>query len=145
MKYTARRMQRLTNADDLLVTFGPNYLASLGREVFMLLDVEGNPNLSEAYYIGWAQTLMSYSASQTNGEVTILPCVYGTRSDTPTWSAVVGAISNGAVCKGAWIARWPSSGCQPLPDWHVVRQPPLNKPVESKEGRGDAYRPRSRI
>ena len=105
------------NADDLLVTFGSGYLASLGGQVYMFLDVEGNPSLSEAYYTAWAQTLMSYSASQTGGQVTILPCVYATRSDTPTWSAVMDAVSNGAVCEGAWIARWPSSGRQPLPEW----------------------------
>jgi hypothetical protein len=106
-----------TNADDLLVTFGPDYLASMSEQIYMFLDVEQNPSLSEAYYTGWAQTLISHSARQTGGRVTILPCLYATQADTATWSAAVNAVSKGAVCKGAWIARWPSSGCKPLPEW----------------------------
>jgi hypothetical protein len=80
--------------------------------------------LSEAYYAGWAQTLSADSSSQTSGEVDILPCVYATRSDRPTWSAIAAAVLAGAVCNGAWIPRWPSSGCQPLPEWNAHKVTP---------------------
>src|SRR5215469_1497817 len=105
------------NADDLITTFGAAYLASLSSEFYMFLDVEGSPSVSQAYYTGWAQTLAAHSAASTGGAVTILPCVYATQSDNPTWSAVSAAMAAGAPCKGAWIARWPVSGCQPLPNW----------------------------
>jgi hypothetical protein len=106
-----------TNADDLITTFGPDYLASLSSEFYMFLDVEGNPSLSQAYYTGWSQTLIAHSASAMGGKAKILPCVYATQSDNATWSATKTAVAAGAQCSGAWIARWPVSGCQPLPDW----------------------------
>jgi hypothetical protein len=105
------------NADDLIATFGAPYLATLSGQFYMFLDVEGNPSLSQAYYTGWAQTLVDHSASTTGGAVLILPCVYATRSDNPTWSALAAAVAAGATCLGAWIARWPIPGCQPLPEW----------------------------
>ncbi|MGA2267643.1 MAG: hypothetical protein ABSH44_04135 [Bryobacteraceae bacterium] len=105
------------NADDLIATFGADYLASLSGEFYMFLDVEGSPNLSQEYYTGWAQTLVAHSGSVTGGRVIILPCVYATHSDDATWSSVAAAVAAGAQCKGAWIARWPASGCQPLPEW----------------------------
>lgn len=107
-----------SNVDDLLVTFGAEYLASLGGHFYMFLDVEGSPSLTEAYYTGWAQTLTAHSSQQTDGKVQVDPCVYATQSDNATWSAVKSAVSHGAVCRGAWIARWPSHGCQPLPEWN---------------------------
>jgi hypothetical protein len=105
------------NVDDLLATFGIDYLASVGSEFYMFLDVEGSPSLSKAYYTGWAQTIVNHSATETNEQVQVTPCVYASKSDTPTWSAVSAAVSIGVLCRGAWVARWPSSGCQPLPDW----------------------------
>lgn len=106
-----------SNVNDLITTFGAEYLASLSGEFYMFLDVEGSPSLSQNYYTGWAQTLAAHSASTTGGKVAILPCVYATRGDTTTWSAIAAAVAAGAQCEGAWIARWPISGCQPLPDW----------------------------
>ena len=107
------------NANDLLATFGVDYLADLNGEIYMFLDVEGSRSLSKAYYSGWAQTLASHSASVTGGRVTISSCVYATQSDNATWSALAAAGAEGTVCKGAWIARWPSHGCQPLPVWNT--------------------------
>jgi hypothetical protein len=112
------------NADDLLATFGPDYLASLGGEIYMFLDVEGSPSLSRAYYTGWSQTLVAHSSSQTGDRVEVLPCVYATRADNATWSAVAAAVAAGAVCEGVWVARWPSHGCQPLPEWNNDRVQP---------------------
>jgi hypothetical protein len=107
----------VNNSDDLFATFGADYLSSLSREFYMFLDVEGSPSLSKDYYAGWAQALAIHSASASGGKVTILPCVYATQGDNATWSAVSAAMTAGVRCKGAWIARYPRSGCQPLPDW----------------------------
>ncbi len=38
------------NAHDILVTFGSDYLQTLGGKFFVFLDVEGAPSLSQAYY-----------------------------------------------------------------------------------------------
>lgn len=117
------------NVNDLLATFNAEYLATIVQEVYMFLDVEGSPSLSTAYYVGWSQTLIAHSSSLTGGRVTIYPCIYATQSDAATWSAAAAAASQGALCRGAWIARWPSSGCQPLPDWNSnMIQPAVSIP-----------------
>jgi|SRR5208337_1379513 len=105
------------NAEDVIQTFGADYLKSLGGSFLMFLDVEGTPSLSLSYYTGWAQTLSAYSQSYSNGAVTLLPCVYGTQSDGTTWQAIASAGSQGVPCHGVWIAHWTGHGCQPLPDW----------------------------
>jgi hypothetical protein len=99
------------NAEDLIVTFGADYLASQGGQVIMFLDVEGAPSLSVAYYQGWAATLTAHSRNFSNNKVTILPCVYGTHSDDTTWRAVAEAVGPGVEFHGAWIARWRVTGC----------------------------------
>ena len=105
------------NAEDVIVTFGADYLKSLGGKVLMFLDVESTPPLSLSYYQGWAQTLMEHSQSYSNGAVTILPCVYGVQSDDTTWQAIASASNQGIDCYGVWIARWNWRGCQAVPDW----------------------------
>jgi hypothetical protein len=106
------------NANDIIATFGGDYLASQGGSFFVFLDVEGAPSLSQAYYAGWAPTLSAHSAAATGGKVTLLPCVYATQADTPTWTAVANAARAGVDCKGAWVARWRvPGGCQALSDW----------------------------
>ncbi len=59
------------NVDDLIETFGVDYLAGIGQEFLMFLDVEGsppsNPSLSAAYYQGWAQTLASVQPAESCG------------------------------------------------------------------------------
>lgn len=109
------------NVDDLLDSFGAQYLASRGGEFFLFLDVEGtpqngSPSLSLDYYLGWAQTLVSYSQSQTNNTVTILPCVYARQGDNETWNNLVSANEQGVTCNGAWVARYYYSGCD-MHDW----------------------------
>jgi hypothetical protein len=106
------------NAEDVIVTFGADYLASQGSRFYMFLDVEASPSLSSDYYTGWAQALQTHSASLTAGQVTLLPCLYAARGDTPSWQAMASAVSNGARCMGAWIARYPRPGCQSLPIWN---------------------------
>jgi len=105
------------NSEDIIATFGQEYLASQGGKFMMFLDVEGSPSLSSAYFMGWAQTLTSHSAAITGDSVKILPCVYGTRSDEATWQAVANCADQDVVCCGAWIARWVDHACAGLEDW----------------------------
>jgi hypothetical protein len=63
------------NAEDLIQTFGADYLRAQGGQVLMVLDIEGNPSLSVAYYTGWAQTLLAHSRDFSSGAVSVLPCV----------------------------------------------------------------------
>src|SRR5262245_34681607 len=102
------------NVEDLILTFGQDYLASQGGEFLMVLDVEGAPSLSVAYYTGWAQTVLAHSRDFTHGAVTISPCVYAPRGDDATWQAVADAADRGVACDGAWIARWRARGCSKL-------------------------------
>lgn len=110
------------NVADFLATFSQAYLASQGGQFLMFLDVEGlpqsgSPSLSIAYYTGWAKTLMSYSRSQTNNAVTILPGVYARQGDNQTWNVLVTANSDGIPCSGAWVARYFNPSCN-MNDWN---------------------------
>src|SRR5947207_5733023 len=98
------------NAEDLIQTFGADYLNSLGGQVVMFLDVESAPSLSVGYYRGWAGTLVTHSHDFSGGKVTILPCVYGTHFDDPTWRSVVWPVGPGVDFRGAWFARGRVSG-----------------------------------
>jgi hypothetical protein len=112
------------NIDDLLETFGVDYLAGLGQEFLMFLDVEGsppsNPSLSPAYYAGWARTLASYSQQKASGRLTILPAVYASRDDTQTWQTLQ---QNVAPCHAIWIAAYGSNSPQ-LPPWDANQTTP---------------------
>ena len=117
------------NVEDLVATFGEDYLESLGGQFFMFLDVEGSPSLSQAYYTGWSEALSAHSQDITAGRVTILPCIYATRGDNVTWNALAAAFDGGADCSGAWVARWKSSSCLALPDWdNSLVAPTVNLP-----------------
>ena len=111
------------NVEDLIETFGADYLASQGGQVLMFLDVEGAPSLSAPYYRGWAATLVAHSQDFSGGKVTVLPCVYGTQADDDTWNAVVAGVGPAVSFHGAWIARWRVSGCAELLDFdeRIVR------------------------
>jgi hypothetical protein len=111
------------NAEDLIQTFGADYLASLGGQILMFLDVEGAPSLSAPYYRGWAATLVAHSQDFSINKVTILPCVYGTQADDRTWGAVAEAIGPAVEFHGAWVARWRVSGCNSLLEFddNIVR------------------------
>jgi hypothetical protein len=105
------------NVEDLILTFGEDYLKSQGGRFLLVLDVEGAPSLSLQYYTGWAQSVISHSQDFTDGDVTLLPCVYATQGDNPTWHAIADAQGRGAECHGAWVARWRIRGCGSLPDF----------------------------
>jgi hypothetical protein len=116
------------NVDDLFDTFGTQDLAAQGGEFLLFLDVEGDPSagspsLSQSYYSGWAQTLMSYSRSSSNNTVTILPCLYARQDDDETWNALVLACAQTAggagevvTCNGVWVARYYYNSCE-MTDW----------------------------
>jgi hypothetical protein len=112
------------NVDDLIETFGADYLAGIGQEFLMFLDVEGsppsNPSLSATYYAGWAQTLSSYSQQKAAGRFTILPAVYASRDDDQTWQTLQ---QNVAPCHAIWIAAY-GSNSPGLPGWDVSRTTP---------------------
>lgn len=115
------------NVEDLIATFGQEYLAAQGGQFLMFLDVEGAPSLSPAYYLGWAQTLASRSAEITGNSVKILPGAYATQGDTKTWQAIIDAGNAGAQCEGAWVARWVHRGCHELIDWNDATVAPKVK------------------
>jgi len=99
------------NVEDVISTFGANYLEAQGGKFLMFLDVEGAPSMSEAYYSGWARTVVSHSSAFSGGAVTIIPGVYATQGDNPTWHALAAAVAAGVPCEGVWIARWRIRGC----------------------------------
>jgi hypothetical protein len=112
------------NVEDLIKTFGEDYLVSQGGKFFMFLDVEGSPSLSLSYYDGWASTLTSHSSEMTGGAVQILPCLYATRGDNATWQNVATACTRGADCNGIWVARWVRHSCSNLVDWNDLMVAP---------------------
>ena len=119
------------NAEDVITTFGSDYLASIGGKFYVFLDVEGAPSLSQAYYTGWAQALIAHSRDFSDGKVTLLPCVYATRSDDSSWRAVAAGAAAGVPCGGAWIARWRRHGCTALLDWDdAIVKPDVDLPCE---------------
>jgi hypothetical protein len=110
------------NAQDIFATFGGDYLVTQGTQFLMFLDVEGtpqsgSPSLSLDYFTGWAQGLASTSQSLSNGQITILPGVYGRQGDNTTWNNLVSAWGQGIQCAGAWVARYYYSGCS-MTDWN---------------------------
>ncbi len=123
------------NVSDILATFPQAYLASQGGQFLIFLDVEGlpqsgSPSLSIEYYTGWAQTLTSYSRSQTDNAVTILPCVYARQGDNQTWNVLVTANGNGIPCSGAWVARYFNPSCD-MNDWNSsVAMPSVKLPCD---------------
>ena len=115
------------NAEDVILTFGADYLKSLGGKVLMFLDVESTPPLSVSYYEGWARTLSEHSQTYSKGAVEILPCVYGVQSDDTTWNAIASAANQGVPCHGVWIARWKFHGCHAVPAWNNASVTPRVK------------------
>lgn len=123
------------NAADFLATFSQQLLAAQGGEFMMFLDVEGSPqtgspSLSLDYYLGWAGTLMSYSKSQSNNTVTIVPCVYGRQGDNDTWNAIATAHTQGVGCYGVWSARYYTNSCTMSPWNNAVAIPTVTLPCD---------------
>jgi hypothetical protein len=113
------------NVEDLIASFGNDYLATQGNEFLMFLDVEPTHSLSVAYYTGWASAVIARSLEISGGRYKVLPAVYLNRNDNATWDAVIRAAANGLECHGFWVAnygersnrRTPGAGCAPLINW----------------------------
>jgi hypothetical protein len=97
------------NAEDFVSTFGVAELTAQGGQFIMVLDVEGNPDLTADYYTGWTQGLISKAQQMSNGAVQMLPCLYASHGDTGTWNALDTAMNAGARCSGVWVARYLNS------------------------------------
>lgn len=98
------------------------YVASVGGELLMFLDVEGtsdkNPNLSVEYWIGWSGALVEISRRMTGGRTTLIPAVYCRQNQNPTWEAIARADDLGFPCAGAWVFRMRKDQCtKPIPSW----------------------------
>jgi len=120
----------INNVDAFTQSLGVEYLAGIGGELLMFLDVEGtsaaNPNLSTDYWIGWSTALVNHSRSVSGGRFTIVPGVYCRQNQNPTWTAIADAARLGYPCTGAWVFRMRTGACTaPIPNW----DPPFNTPA----------------
>jgi peptidoglycan hydrolase-like protein with peptidoglycan-binding domain len=93
-----------SHANDVLVTFGEDYLAAQGNSFYIFLDVEGvggQPSLSKEFYQGWSKAV-----TQASSKVKLLPSVYLNGSDDKTLRNLSTAIKEGSPCLGIWLARY---------------------------------------
>ena len=99
------------NAEDLVATFGGDYLLSLGGRFRIFLDVEGNgvSHLANDYYLGWTEGL-----TQGSPDIEIMPCVYGIPGDTKTWNALSQALAEGSRCHGVWLSHPFNAKAEPI-------------------------------
>jgi hypothetical protein len=124
------------NVAALLEVFPVDYLLGADPEVLLFLDSEGSPSLTAAYYTAWASGVSNAAQAASGGSVKILPAVYGSAGDRPTWTSLAAAIASGASCAGLWIASWgPLTHPNPAAplDWSDTAAQPsgtkLNTPV----------------
>lgn len=118
------------NADAFTKALGVEYLARIGGEMLMFLDVEGtsatNPNLSVEYWIGWSAALVERSRRISSGRFLIIPGVYCRQNQNATWDAISRAHDLGFPCAGAWVFRSRKDACtKPIPEWDA----PFNTPA----------------
>lgn len=123
-------------ADDVLVTFGEEYLAANGGAFYIFLDTEPDPEpaLSTEYYLGWSKAVVGASKL-----VRFLPAVYINQSDDRTATALHEAIKKGAECHGLWVANYGTDSSFVAP-WRKIKAPePLgvNFPVLLHQYAGD--------
>lgn len=120
----------INNVDAFTQSLGVEFLAGIGGEMLMFLDVEGtssaNPNLSADYWIGWSTALVNHSRAVGDDRFTLVPGVYCRQNQSPTWSAIASAASLGYGCAGAWVFRMRTGACDaPIPNWDA----PFNTPA----------------
>ena len=118
------------NVEDLIKSFGADYLASQGDEFLMFLDVEPTHPLHKHYYASWAETVLARSRELSNDRFKVIPAVYLNRHDLKTWRAIANAAAEeGTVCGGLWVASYGNPerpGCTPLIEWSVEDVQPDN-------------------
>lgn len=119
----------------IFAAFGLDYLEKQGGEFYVYLDDEGapNPTLSSDYWSGWSDALVLNSRQISSNQVTFLPGLY-CNFDHASWVALNKAVSQGARCESAWVARWKSDGqvCMPVQPWsqaHVTPDPAPPCPI----------------
>ena len=119
----------------IFAAFGLDCLERQGGEFYVYLDDEGapNPTLSADYWQGWSDALLKYSQQISSAKITLLPGLY-CNFDHASWVALDKAVSQGARCESAWVARWKSSGqiCMPVQPWsepHITPDPAPSCPI----------------
>jgi hypothetical protein len=100
------------NVAAIFEVFPPAYLSGADPDVLVFLDVEQESPMTSAYYTAWSAAIIDLANQNSRGRVRLHPAIYGSQGATATWSALKHAINGGAVCDGAWIARYyyPSVG-----------------------------------
>jgi hypothetical protein len=106
------------NVSALFEALKPAYLYGAAPDVLVFLDVEGAPSLSPAYYAGWSDELQTQGALHSGNTVTLHAALYMSQGDAATASALTSAVAAGALCAGAWIARYDPDVCGPAPAWN---------------------------
>jgi len=101
------------------------YLSGADPDLLVFLDVEQDSPMTAEYFTNWSATLIAEAAKQSGQRVRLHPAIYGSRSATSTWDALRAAMAGGAVCDGAWIARY----YYPSPIPH-----PWSDPLTTPEG-----------
>ncbi|MDF5729696.1 MAG: peptidoglycan-binding protein [Rhizonema sp. PD38] len=125
-----------SHANDVLNTFGEDYLASQGDGFYIFLDVEGfdpQPSLSKEFYKGWSEAVV-----QASNKVKLLPSVYLNGSDQTTLRNLSAAIKEGAHCHGLWVANYDSK--PQIGPWNpekVKLEPPVPCKVLLRQYIGD--------
>lgn len=119
------------HASAVVAAFGHAYLAGLGYDPIIFLDVEPAPPLSVEYWTGWSSACR---AGITVGGKTVrfTPAIYINRFDDTSWNNLASAMAGGAGCACAWVARYISwKAGDPPPVWDeefVSPEPPAQAP-----------------
>jgi hypothetical protein len=118
-----------SHAQDLISTFGEDYLAAQRDSFYFFLDVEGiegQPSLSKDFYLGWSEAVLNASS-----KVKLLPCVYLSAKQDPTSKLnLSAAMKAGAQCHGLWVANYGNNPTK-LRNWNRDQVAPAN-PVPCK-------------
>ncbi len=125
----------VNNMSAVVTSFGADYLAGLQFEPLIFLDTElgdNQPSLSADYFHGWADALRNQGPIGGGVQLKFTPAIYINRSDAKAWRALATAISNGAMCRGAWVANYGRrTGVEGPPAWDPAQagpKPPVNAP-----------------
>jgi hypothetical protein len=105
----------VNNVAAIFEVFPPQYLSGADPDVLVFLDVERDNPMTETYYSDWSSTIISEAASRSNSRVRFHPAIYASQGDAATWTALRKAMDGGAVCDGAWVARYYHPTPRPMP------------------------------
>lgn len=101
------------NAQDIIDSFGAEWLISQSSQLFVFLDVEmpgaNPPALSEAYLTGWAAALQKTAKAV---GVCLQPCLYSSLANAGAWKIV----QQSGVCPYVWVASYVQDGIS-IPAW----------------------------